>query len=97
MPRDRATLLTDLADDALIVRCDVCRRSGRYSVARLLAQHGDLRLTDLRLTRRAHRRVPEADRRPLHRYVQGAFRLQRGVMVVGSFGMRSAMASLKSN
>jgi hypothetical protein len=46
MPRDGATLLTDLTTDALILRCDLCRRLGRYSVGRLLARSGDMRLTD---------------------------------------------------
>jgi hypothetical protein len=46
MPKDGATLLSDLTTDALIVRCDVCRRLGRYSVERLLARRGDMRLTD---------------------------------------------------
>ena len=53
MPKDGATLLSDLRIDWLTVRCDVCRRSGRYSVARLLAQRGDLRLTDFLSERRA--------------------------------------------
>ena len=50
MPKDGATLLSDLTTDALIVRCDVCRRLGRYSVGRLLARRGDMRLTDFQTT-----------------------------------------------
>jgi hypothetical protein len=53
MPRAGATLLSDLTIDALIVPCDVCRRSGRYSVARLLAQRGDIRPTDFLSERKA--------------------------------------------
>jgi hypothetical protein len=46
MPRDGAIVLSDLKDDGLAVRCAACGRSGRYSVKRLLAQRGDLKLTD---------------------------------------------------
>jgi hypothetical protein len=32
----------------LRLACARCERTGRYSVARLLSEHGDARLTDLR-------------------------------------------------
>jgi hypothetical protein len=53
MPRDGATLLSDLTKDWLIVRCAKCGRRDRYSVARLLAKRGDMRLTDFLSERKA--------------------------------------------
>jgi hypothetical protein len=47
MPRDGAMILSDLTVARLVVVCDACARRGSYSVARLLRQRGDLRLTDL--------------------------------------------------
>ena len=46
MPRDGAITLSDLQRDGLAVQCAACDRSGRYSVQRLLAKRGDLKLTD---------------------------------------------------
>jgi hypothetical protein len=46
MPRDHATL-ADLRSPTLTIVCEPCGRRGRYSVARLLAQHGDAKLPDL--------------------------------------------------
>ena len=63
MPRDGATLLSDLTTDALIVRCHVCCRLGRYSVGRLLARGGDMRLTDF-----LGERTADCPRRMAHRF-----------------------------
>lgn len=46
MPRDGAMTLSDLAAGRLTVACARCPRRGSYSVARILAARGDLRLTD---------------------------------------------------
>jgi hypothetical protein len=50
MPRDGALILSDLRQPVLSIVCEPCRRRGRYSVAKLMEQHGDAKLTDLLLT-----------------------------------------------
>jgi hypothetical protein len=50
MPRDGALILSDLRQPALSIVCEPCGRRGRYSVAKLMEQHGDAKLTDLLLT-----------------------------------------------
>ena len=47
MPREGAIVLSDLRTPFLQVVCEPCGRRGRYVVARLLAERGDARLTDL--------------------------------------------------
>ena len=47
MPRQGAVTLSDLITTLTLV-CARCERRGVYSVARLMAKHGDARLTDLR-------------------------------------------------
>jgi hypothetical protein len=46
MARDGSATLSDLAGGRLNVVCDRCGRRGSYSVARLMRERGDLRLTD---------------------------------------------------
>jgi hypothetical protein len=46
MPRDGAIILTDLQAPFLHF-CEPCGRRGRYAVARLIAERGDAKLTDL--------------------------------------------------
>ena len=41
---------SDVRGPALEIACDPCGRRGRYSVAKLMAEHGDAKLTDLLLT-----------------------------------------------
>jgi len=48
MPRQGAVTLSDLIAPTLTLVCTRCERRGVYSVARLMAKHGDARLTDLR-------------------------------------------------
>jgi hypothetical protein len=48
MPRDGSITSSDLATERLAVACKQCGRRGSYSVARLMSQHGDARLPDLR-------------------------------------------------
>jgi hypothetical protein len=48
MPRQGAVTLSDLIVPTLTLVCTACYRRGVYSVARLIAKHGDARLTDLR-------------------------------------------------
>jgi hypothetical protein len=40
MPKD-AFILSDVRDPILTIACQPCGRRGRYSVARLMATHGD--------------------------------------------------------
>jgi hypothetical protein len=47
MPRDVAIILTDLQAPFLHVVCEPCGRRGRYAVARLVAERGDAKLTEL--------------------------------------------------
>jgi hypothetical protein len=49
MPRDGALVLSDLRQPTLSIVCEPCGRRGRYSVAKLMAEHGDAKLTDLLL------------------------------------------------
>ena len=49
MPRDGATILSDLVGklDVLRVACDNCNRAGSYRVARLIELHGrDAKIVD---------------------------------------------------
>ena len=46
MPRDGATL-SDVLSPTLSIVCEPCSRHGRYSVARLVEEYGDAKLTDL--------------------------------------------------
>src|SRR4029077_14820371 len=50
MPRDGALTLSDVRSPTLSIVCEPCNRRGRYSVARLIDEHGDAKLTDLLLT-----------------------------------------------
>ena len=45
-----ALTLSDIRELTLTVVCEPCKRRGRYNVERLMAKHGDARLTDLRRT-----------------------------------------------
>ena len=47
MPRDGALTLSDVLSPTLSIVCEPCNRHGRYSVARLVEEHGDARLTEL--------------------------------------------------
>jgi hypothetical protein len=49
VPRQGAVTLSDLISPTLTIVCAECDRRGQYSVARLIAKHGDARLTDLRI------------------------------------------------
>jgi hypothetical protein len=53
MPRDGPRILTDVRGPILVILCEACERRGRYNVERLMAQHGDAKLTDL-LLRQCH-------------------------------------------
>ena len=46
MPQSGSQTLSDLAAPRLKVACEKCGRKGSYSVAKLYAERGDLRLTD---------------------------------------------------
>jgi len=50
MPRDGARTLSDLREPTLSIVCEPCNRHGRYSVARLVEEHGDAKLTELLVT-----------------------------------------------
>jgi hypothetical protein len=47
MPRDGSLILSDVRGPTLALVCEACGRRGRYSVAKLIVQHGDAKLTDL--------------------------------------------------
>ena len=47
MPRDGSLVLSDLRQPTLSIVCAPCGRRGRYSVAKLMEQYGDAKLTDL--------------------------------------------------
>ena len=46
MPRSGSQTLSDLGAPRLEVACGKCGRKGSYSVAKLYAERGDLRLTN---------------------------------------------------
>jgi hypothetical protein len=50
MPRHGALTLSDVRSPTLAIVCQPCTRRGRYSVARLLEEHGDAKLTELLVT-----------------------------------------------
>jgi hypothetical protein len=50
MSRDGALVLSDLRQPTLSIVCEPCARHGRYSVAKLVEQHGGAKLTDLLVT-----------------------------------------------
>jgi hypothetical protein len=47
MPRDGSLILSDVREPTLAVVCEACGRRGRYRMERLMAEHGDAKLTDL--------------------------------------------------
>jgi hypothetical protein len=47
LPRDGALTLADVREPTLAIVCEPCGRRGRYSVAKLMEEHGDAKLTDL--------------------------------------------------
>jgi hypothetical protein len=46
--RDHAHTLSDFLVPTLSIECDPCGRRGRYSVAKLMEQHGDAKLPEMR-------------------------------------------------
>ena len=50
MPRDGSMTLYDIRGPMLMIVCEPCGRRGRYDVERLIAEHGDAKLTDLQVT-----------------------------------------------
>ena len=50
MPRDGAMTLSDVRRETVAIVCEPCGRRGRYRVERLMAEHGDAKLTDLLAT-----------------------------------------------
>jgi hypothetical protein len=47
MPRDGSLVLSDIRSPTLGIVCEPCGRRGRYNVERIIATHGDAKLTDL--------------------------------------------------
>jgi hypothetical protein len=45
--RDNAHTISDFRVPTLSIECEPCGRRGRYNVAKLIEQHGDMRLPDL--------------------------------------------------
>ena len=50
MPHDGWMILSDVREPTLAIVCWPCERRGRYNVEKLIAKHGDARLTDLLVT-----------------------------------------------
>jgi hypothetical protein len=50
MPRHGSLTLSDIREPTLTIVCERCGRYGRYTVKRLIAMHGDAKLTDLLVT-----------------------------------------------
>jgi hypothetical protein len=50
MPRDGTLTLSDVRGPTLTIVCEPCGRRGQYNVERLLAEHGDAKLTNLLTT-----------------------------------------------
>jgi hypothetical protein len=50
MPRHGALTLSDVRNPTLAIVCQPCTRRARYSVARLIEEHGDAKLTELLVT-----------------------------------------------
>jgi hypothetical protein len=50
MPRHGALTLSDVRTPTLTIVCQPCAQRGRYSVARLIEEHGDAKLTELLVT-----------------------------------------------
>ena len=50
MPRDGSMTLSDVRRETLAIVCEPCGRRVRYRVERLMAEHGDAKLTDLLAT-----------------------------------------------
>ena len=53
MPREGPLIGIDVRGPILVILSEACERRGRYNVERLMAQHGDAKLTDL-LLRQCH-------------------------------------------
>jgi hypothetical protein len=47
MPRAGSLILSDVRAPTLTIACEPCGRRGQYNVERLMAEHGDARLTHL--------------------------------------------------
>jgi hypothetical protein len=50
MPRAGSLILSDVRAPTLTIVCEPCGRRGQYNVERLMAEHGDAKLTDLLAT-----------------------------------------------
>jgi hypothetical protein len=50
MPREGALTLFDVRGPTLTIVCEPCGRRGRYRVEKLMAEHGDVKLTELLAT-----------------------------------------------
>jgi hypothetical protein len=50
MTRQGALTLSDVRAPTLAIVCGPCAKRGRYSVARLIEEHGDAKLTELLVT-----------------------------------------------
>jgi hypothetical protein len=76
MPRDGSFTLSDVRELTLAIVCEPCGRRGRLSVARLMVEHGDAKLTDLL----AHARLlPEGALGQRSRPVRGDLRAAAAV------------------
>ena len=50
MPRDGSMILSDVRGPTLTIVCEPCGLHGRYHLEKLMAEHGDVKLTELLAT-----------------------------------------------
>src|ERR1700751_6066266 len=50
MPGDGAMILSHVREPAVVILCEPCGRRGRDNVERVMAEHGDAKLTNLLVT-----------------------------------------------
>jgi hypothetical protein len=71
MPRDGALTLSDIRGATLTIVCEPCGWRGQYNVERLMAEHGDAKLTELLVTLA---NCPKARSASVLRSMQGGLR-----------------------
>ena len=71
MPRGGAVTLSDVREPSRVIICEPCGRRGRYNVERLIAEHGDAKLTYLLMTLAD---CPKAHSVSVHEPMQGGTR-----------------------
>jgi len=73
-------ILSDVRSPTLGIVCEACGRRGRYNVEKLMAEHGDAKLTDLLATLASQLRGGALGQRP--QPMQGGVRGARCVIYI---------------